>query len=369
MNQIPSDTNTDSAIGVDKAPADGVTDEGAAYVSTQLRYVDVAVPDAGKSARLTPAVTWCRIPLPIDLNHINVWLLDTHDGCMLVDTGMAAQGGKDAWEIIEREVLAARPLRGIFITHIHPDHIGLAAWLQERHRVPVFMSQRTFDQVQYLLKGDAGVAAQADAFFRKHGAAQLVGLPMFTPSRVLKMTSGMPAVERMIADAEVLQWGGSEWLAIETNGHADGHLCLFDKGAGVLISGDQILPAISSNISFNWRNRDRNPLDSFLSSLRTLRQLPEETLVLPSHGVPFRGMRHRIDDLLRHHQEQLDKLVQICASPSTAFELLPKMYRRELHGLHMFLALSEALAHLEYLAHAGRVERRTDATGVLRYAA
>jgi glyoxylase-like metal-dependent hydrolase (beta-lactamase superfamily II) len=367
MNQPPSESRVTPSA--EKVPADGVTAEGSAYVSTRLRYVDMAVPEPGKVVQLTPAVSWCRIPLPVDLNHINVWLVETDDGCMLVDTGLASPVGKEAWEIIEREVLAVRALRGIFITHIHPDHIGLSAWLQDRHRVPVFMSQHTYDQAQLLLNGDMGPTAEAEIFLRMHGAAESMGMQTLSPSRMLAMTSGMPAVQRLIADAEVLQWGGTAWTAIETNGHADGHLCLFDPAGGVLISGDQILPTISSNVAFTWRNRDRNPLDSFMASLRALRLLPEDTLVLPSHGVPFRGMRHRIDDLLRHHEEQLDKLVQVCAAPQTAFELLPVMYRRQLQGMHLFLGLAEALAHLEWLAHAGRVERRTDAAGVLRYAA
>lgn len=349
-----------------------VTAEGAAYVSApqRLQYIEVATPEPGKSVQLTPAVRWCRIPLPIDLNHINVWLLTTQDGCVLVDTGMAADVCKQAWETLEREVLAQQPLRGIFITHIHPDHIGLASWLQERHRVPVWMSQRTHDQAQLLLSGQhAFDPAEAEQFFRTHGVTDMSTLqPVLSPGRFARMTSGAPQVERLVADADIIAWGGNEWTALETNGHAYGHLCLADRANNALISGDQVLPSISSNVGFTWRNRDLNPLDSFMSSLRRLRQLPESTLVLPSHGVPFRGLQQRIDDLLRHHEEQLDKLVAACATPRSAVDVLPVMFRRQLSGMHMFLAMAEALAHLEYLGHAGRLERHNDA-GVMRYAA
>jgi len=135
----------------------------------------------------------------------------------------------------------------------------------------------------------------------------------------------------------------------------------------VLISGDQVLPTISSNIGFTWRNQDANPLGSFLASLTRLSSLPDDTLVLPSHGVPFRGLHSRAEDLTRHHHEQLTAVEQACANRKTALEILPVMYRRPLHGMHFFLAMAEALAHLEFLVHASRLQRHTDSEGVIRY--
>lgn len=349
-----------------------VTAEGETYPSgpKRLTYVDVPAPQPGSSVMVAPGVLWCRIPLPIDLNHINVWLLDTAQGRVLVDTGLAAAVGKAAWEAIEVEAFRTQPLCAIFITHIHPDHIGLAGWLQERHRVPVLMSKRTHELAEVMLGGKAAPAeAEAEAFFRSNGVTDPAMLrPMFSPARFAKLASGMPQVERFIADNEALQWQPHAWTALETNGHAEGHLCLSNAADGLLISGDQVLPTISSNISFNWRNGDPNPLQSFLASLRRLRGLSSETLVLPSHGIPFRGLQQRIDDLLQHHAEQLDSLVRACMEPQSAAEILPVMFRRELSGMHLFLALGEALAHLEYLVQEGRVERRTDATGLIRYA-
>lgn len=351
-------------------PPDNVTAEGEAYLSAprRLQFIPREPPVVGEAISIAPGVRWCRIPLPLDLNHINVWLIDHDDGCVVVDTGMAAPIGEEAWIALEAAVFAHTPLRGVFVTHIHPDHLGLARWLQQRYDVPVWMSPRTLEQLRMFLSAEShGAVDEAERFFAMHGVADRSLLPSLSPTRFARMTSGLPNVDGTIVDGELVQWADTRWTALETNGHAEGHLCLFEADARVLISGDQVLPTISSNIGFTWRNRDPNPLGSFLASLERLRRLPADTLVLPSHGVPFRGLHARIDDLRSHHHEQLDSVTRACDEPKTAFQILPIMFRRPLKGMHFFLAIAEALAHLEYLADAARVRRELDAQGVARY--
>lgn len=357
----------------DASAAESVTAEGQAYASApqRLQFIEIAAPAAGTAVRVAPGIWWARIPLPIDLDHINVWLLETVAGYIVVDTGMAAEVAKEAWVQIEAQLLSERRICGVLVTHIHPDHLGLAAWLQERHRIPVLMSRRTEEQAQMLLgAAPPDMIGEATSFLRKLGAVELPqSRSLFTPQRFARMVSGMPRVAQHIADGTTLPWNGDTWTAFQTDGHAEGHLCLYECSQRVLISGDQVLPSISPNIGLNLRNQDLNPLGSYLASLERLRRLDRDTLVLPSHGQPFYGLRDRIDDLRQHHLRHLERLVSECHTPRTAIELLPVMFRRVLKGMHFMLALAEALAHLEYLVFAARLDRLTDAAGVVRYVA
>jgi glyoxylase-like metal-dependent hydrolase (beta-lactamase superfamily II) len=354
-----------------RTPSDAVTAEGEAFASApqRLKFVEVQPPEIGTVVRIAPGIDWARIPLPIDLNHINVWLLEVEDGYVLVDTGMPADECRAAWEALEKNVLGIRPLRGLFITHAHNDHLGLASWLKERHRIPVWMSERSHQFLQMLLSGfDGSAMEEAGRFLKANGVTNLEKFaPMMGGSRSLRAGLSDLKVDRFVADEEVVVWGAGRWRAMEVHGHVDGHICLASLTHKVLISGDQILPSISSNVGLLWRTLEPNPLRAYLASLERLSTLDEQTLVLPSHGRPFYGLRARADDLRNHHHEQFEKLLTACVEPKTAQDLTAVLFRRKLHGIHRMLALAESLAHVEYLAQLGRLERLVDGDGVQRF--
>lgn len=348
-----------------------ITREGERYPPERrvLDFLHAEPPATGAAQLIADGVLWLRIPLPMELNHINVWLLDDGDGWLLVDTGMAETVCREAWDQLEQQVLAGRPIRRVFVTHDHPDHMGLAPWLVERHGAAIWMSEHAHRSSGEFLRADPeAIAARIRAFLHLHGVEVPAGA---SPSRGDHRSwyGGWPPLAHAPCDGDFIAAGGGRWQVIETGGHCRGHLCLYDAERGLLISGDQVLPSISPNVSVLSSAPDADPLREFLASIERLRTCAADTLVLPSHGRPFRGLHARLDDLEDHHRRQLDALLGFCAEPRTAFEALPTMFRYVPRGFHRLLAVGETVAHLNYLRGHGRVERCVDAAGVARFVA
>ena len=354
----------------DKTP--GVTMEGETFPSApkHIDYLPIDTPEPGGYAQVAPDIVWLRIPMPMDLNHINLWLLDEGDGWTLIDTGINADMAKQAWESIIAAHFAHKPLKRIFLTHLHPDHIGLARWLQDRFNVPAWMSTRG----AALLRRFATPISQEDsdvaiAFMNANGLGDREMLSKFFTGKSFRAgISGIPDIAYAPSDGEQLSFGATQWQVYETDGHAEGHHCLFSKARNILISGDQVLPTISSNVSYTIWGGDKNPLASYLASLAMLSELDNHTLVLPSHGRPFYGLRARAQDLIGHHRAHLEAIIAACAEPKTAFELVPVLFKRRLIGAHWMFAMGETIAHAEYLAIRGDVGKHTDSDGKIRYA-
>jgi len=350
-----------------------LTSEGELYPSPPraIEYLDVDPPAAGRAIPLGAGLLWVRMPLPMELNHINVWLLGDGDGWTLVDTGLSHDASREAWQGLEPQELGGRPLRRIVVTHDHPDHMGLARWLHERHGAPVWMSAIAHRSTgEYLAAAHDDLLAANHAYLTAHGMdIGLDGLRRLSGTEHGKWFGGLPPLGRPTRGGDSIDVDGRTWEVIETSGHCRGHLCLYDPRNQVLISGDQVLPTISPNVSVLASRPDANPLREFLDSLARLEQCAPETLVLPSHGRPFHGLHRRIQVLRSHHLEELDQLHAACREPRTAFDLLPVMFGRPLRGYHRLLALGEAVAHLNYLWHEGRVAREIDAAGRILFRA
>lgn len=349
-----------------------ISPDGAALPSAgpdALHYPAIAVPEPGQVVRVQEGVWWLRMPLPISLDHINLWLLEEEDGFALVDTGMATDAARGIWEQLSGTFLAGRRLTRILLTHLHPDHAGLAAWLQERFSVPVWTSAATLEQLRVLLdEPTAETVALRMAFFARHGVVPIEEMRAAVGSKGYRDTvAGVPRAERLMVDEDLTVIGTRQWRWLDTGGHAHGHLCLHAAlPESVLIAGDQVLPSISPNVGLTPLTPDPNPLATYLGSLERLSKLDVTTLVLPSHGRPFVGLAARAMEIRQHHDRHIAKLFECCRTPRTAFECLPFLYRRQQQGFHLFLAMGEALAHLEYLTCAGRFERHTDGA-LIRY--
>jgi glyoxylase-like metal-dependent hydrolase (beta-lactamase superfamily II) len=347
-----------------------ITHEGEQYPSSprELDYLAVATPEPGHAVPIADGLLWARIPLPMELTHINVWLMEQERGWTLVDTGMAADPCRDAWHSLERTVVGERGLRRIFVTHDHPDHMGLSRWLQQRHGAEVWMSAVAHDSVVgYLAAEPRQMRDRMHSFMVLHGLEADEPPPRLPAQSHDSWFDGAPSPSVMPQDGDTLEVRDRQWSIVETGGHCRGHLCLHDSTGGLLISGDQVLPSISPNVSVLSSRPDADPLREFLGSLARLEQCPAGTLVLPSHGRPFRGLHQRISDLRAHHLQQLALLREACAAPRTAFELLPVMFGRPLRGFHRMLAMGEAVAHLNYLQADGLLAREIGGDGVARF--
>ncbi len=318
---------------------------------------------------IAPGIRWLRMPLPFALDHINLWLLEDGAGWTIVDTGYASAETKELWERVFAEHLGGLPVTRVIVTHYHPDHIGLAGWLTKRWQAPLWVTEKEWLFARVMSRGDDDFAAPRRDFARRAGLDP-ASIEHFG-EREKSYRRGVPTVPasfQRLADGMTVEIGGREWRVIVGEGHAPELACLYCAEIGVLISSDQVLPKISPNISVQAHEPDGDPLARYLSSLAKLRvSVPPETLVLPSHNLPFFGLHARIDTLAAHHQARCGQVMAACARPRTARQMVPLLFRRPLDAHQLGFALGEALAHLHYLMHQGALDRMLCADGVNRF--
>lgn len=334
-----------------------------------LSYPFPDVPAPGNTLEVAPGVHWLRMPLPFALNHINLWLIEDGDGWCIVDTGYGVAATHELWERIFAGTMQGRPVTRIIVTHYHPDHIGCAGWLHEKTGAPVLITEAEYLTAWAVREGLGGWSrAGGNALFASHG--------LDAPRLEAQVTRGnsyktgvptLPLTTTRIFAGEVLSIGGREWHIRTVFGHAPEHATLFSPELRVLISGDQILPRITTNVGVWGNHPDGDPLEQFLTSVRTFADLPGDTLVLPSHDRPFTGLHARLEQLIAHHEARLAEVEDACVEPRTATEILPVLFRRALDDHQLMFAMAEAVAHLNHLWHAGRLVRSRGTDGVLRF--
>ncbi|MCS6997366.1 MAG: MBL fold metallo-hydrolase [Casimicrobiaceae bacterium] len=333
-------------------------------------------PSLGQALEVAPGLHWLRMPLPFALDHINLWLIDEGDGYALIDTGLGDEATRTLWCGHFANTLRGRSLKRIVVTHYHPDHLGNAQWLAETFAtdagpLTVEMSQVELMTAHAVAEGVGPFArATLAEFFRAHGlSAEQIER---TANRGNTYSGGVPTRPpacRRLRPGGTLTLGGSGWALIGGYGHSPEHLALYSRERGLLISGDMLLPKISTNVNVWPVAPLADPVAEYLASLDAFKALPPETLVLPSHGLPFRGLHARIEALERHHAARMEELYAAVADgPKTAAELIPTLFRRPLDHHQLFFAIAEAVAHANHGWCLGRLNRTRDAEGRYRFA-
>lgn len=338
---------------------------------TTLEYPFPNPPAPGATTEVAPGVHWLRMALPFQLDHINLWLLEDQDAWLLIDTGLGNEATRALWDRIFKEKIGAKPVKRVLVTHYHPDHAGNAAWLCRRTGAELWMTRGEYLTVHAARHGAAGYSIEAQmALFRAHGLDDARGRELQKRGDLYRtLVPDFPFSHRRLFEGERLSIGGRDWQVIVGHGHAPEHVSLHCGALDLLISGDMLLPRISTNIAVRPIDPSSNPLRQFLESIRRYRELPENVLVLPSHGLPFRGAHARIAQLEAHHAERLADLLAACAAaPRSAEEVLEVLFRRKLDTGQIFFAMGEAIAHLHYLHYDGKLARSVGADGVARFA-
>ncbi|MEQ9564143.1 MAG: MBL fold metallo-hydrolase [Woeseiaceae bacterium] len=336
----------------------------------RIDYAFSDAPAPGETLRVAEGVHWLRMPLPFALSHINLWLLEDGDAWTIVDTGVVTDDSKKVWQRILEVDKEGRKPRRVIVTHLHPDHAGCAGWLTERFAIPLWMSREEYLLCRILVADTGRMAPEAgDRFY--HGAG-------FPPEALQnyhkvfgffgKFVSPLPEAYKRIRDGDRIPVGDQVWEVIVGRGHSPEHACLFNAGQNLLISGDQLLPTISSNVSVYPTEPEADPLAEWLESLATLKsRVPDDVLVLPAHGKPFRGAHERLDALTAEHRTCLQKLLEHCREPRRAIDAFPVLFGREIDRNNLIMATGESIAHLNYLMNQGQLRVETDKHGVRWY--
>jgi glyoxylase-like metal-dependent hydrolase (beta-lactamase superfamily II) len=364
MTSMQSGTNTATVAGSSgaKRPA---SDNSPRYI------VDKAVAP-GLTQEVAPGVHWLRMPLPFPaLDHINLWLLDEGDDFVIVDTGMGDDQTKDIWNQVFNGPMAGRHANRVICTHYHNDHAGLVGWLTERFNVELWMSQGEFYASHSVYSEVAShQPSRMYDMYRANGLSDTILEQMLERRNSYRVNvRHFPPSFRRLLDGDTVRVGRNDWKIIAGYGHSPEHSALYCEELGVLIAGDMVLPRITTNVSVQATEPNGNPLDLWFRSLERHAQLPPETLVLPSHGLPFRGLRDRLAFIRKHHEERLEELVAFCSTPKTTAQVLPTLFHRELDVHQTGIAMGEALAHLHYLMYEGRLRREVDREGFIRFVA
>lgn len=340
------------------------------YHGLQYPFGREISPSPGEPQRIAEGVYWARFPMPMSLDHINLWLLEDGDGWTVVDTCLALPAARELWDTLLTGFMAGKPITRVICTHMHPDHVGLAGWLCDRFDCALWMTRSEYLTCRNLVADTGRAAPRAGIDFYQRAGYDEEQLERYRSRFGFfgKFVSPLPDSYRRLMDMETLTIGDRYWQVVVGSGHSPEHACLYCPSLKLLISGDQVLPRITPNVSVHPTEPDGDPLKVWLyTNARLGERLPEDLLVLPSHEAPFLGLHTRLSQLIEGHEEGLDKLLAHLDEPKRAVDCFPPLFRRAIGPDDIGLAMGETLAHLNCLLGRRRIRRYPGEDGMHRY--
>jgi glyoxylase-like metal-dependent hydrolase (beta-lactamase superfamily II) len=324
-------------------------------------------PEPTEPQKIAEGVYWARFPMPMSLDHINLWLLEDGEGWTVVDTCLNMSSARDIWESLFAGVMGNKPITRVICTHLHPDHVGLAGWLTERFNCELWMSREEFLMCRAMAADTGRAAPEVAIRFSRAAGYDEEQLERYRKKfgNFGRAIAPLPDSLRRLVDHETITIGGRYWQVIIGSGHSPEHVTLYCPALKLLISGDQVLPRITPNVSVFPTEPEGNPLEEWLRSSARLREmLPDNLLVLPAHEGPFLGLHVRLTQLIESHREDLNSLFNYLTEPKRALDCFPPLFSREIDQGSLGLATGETLAHLNCLLARRLISRRRDENGV-----
>ncbi len=344
-------------------------DAGAA---TGIRYPFAEPPAPGTATLIAEDVLWLRLPLPMALDHVNVFALDDGDGWTIIDTGLDTKKTRAIWAAALAGPLAGKPVRRVVVTHYHPDHIGLAGWFQA-HGAELITTRTSWLYARMLvLDVQAQPSPEAMDFWRGAGmpADMLATRAAERPFNFADAVAPLPLGFTRITDGDEITMGGRRWITRIGHGHAPEHATFFSLDDDLVLGGDQLLPSISANIGVYPTEPDADPLGEWLASCTAFKaHATDAQLILPGHKLPFTGLPLRLDQMIENHQGALDRLIEHLKTPHTAADCFLPLFKREITGDAYGMALVESVAHLNHLLHRRVITRTRRADGAWNWCA
>ncbi|WP_166417548.1 MBL fold metallo-hydrolase [Cochlodiniinecator piscidefendens] len=326
-----------------------------------LRYPFPEAPVEGEATEVAPGVLWMRLPLPMKLDHVNVYALDEGDSWTIIDTGFDSKRTRRVWEQLLAGPMQGKPVSRVVVTHHHPDHVGMAGWFQSEHGAELWTTRTAwlFSRMLMLDEQDTPPAETIE-FWQSCGmdAEILEQRKQERPFNFADVVAPMPLGFKRMKQGDVVRIGGRDWDIHMGNGHAPEHLTLWSRDDNLVISGDQIIASISPNVGVYATEPEADPLGDWLEACERLAPLArEDHLVLAGHKLPFTGLPSRMRQLIENHHGALDRLMAHIKTPKTAGDCFVPLFKRAIGAGEYGLALVEAMAHVSHLYQIGKATR------------